>query len=680
LDNSFRSTRLYGFLCELRRRKVWRVAAGYSVVGWLIIQFATTVLPALTLPAWTARLVIVLVLAGFPIALILAWAFDVGSSGIVRTPETEPTEQCPPALPGRRRNLLMLAVIGLLISAVIGYFVLNRTSSRKGEKSIAVLPFANFSDDPANAYFADGIQDDVLTNLAKISALKVISRTSVLPYRGQTHNIREIGKALNVATVLEGSVRREGKRVRINVQLIDASNDRHLWAQVYDRELTDMFAVQSELAQEIAGALKATLAPGEQERIVRKPTQNGDAYLLYQEAHEIFSRPDRHHDDLARVEELYEKAIQLDPNFALAQARLSHLESWMFYAVEPLPIRAEKARAAAAEALRVEPDLAESHLAMGYVHYYVDHDYEAALKELAIARGGLPNDPGVFRAMAAIQRRQGKWQESSASYAKAVSLDPRNPILLENMGMNYLAVRDYTTAARIFDRAIKAAPQTFTIRELRARVEFYSKGDLRPLQTLLAGWPENIDPNGTITLSRYNLKMYERKFEELLGILQRSPAERSRGETSAPISKEFLQATVYAVMKDEARARENFAAARVKAEKAVEESPEDGPRHALLGLIDAGLGRCDEAKAEAQRAVDLLPESRDAFDGPILVMSRARIHMMCGDLDTAFALLDRSLQTPAGITTEELRLDPVWDPLRADPRFEKMLAKFGAPK
>ena len=680
MSDSFKSSRLYGFFCELRRRKVWRVAAGYSVVGWLIIQFATTVLPALTLPNWTARLVIVLVLAGFPLALILAWAFDVGSDGIVRTPETEPVEPCPPSMPGRGRNIFTLALVGLLISAVIGYFVLRHTSSRNLEKSIAVLPFANFSDDPANAYFADGIQDDVLTNLAKISALKVISRTSVLPYRGQTHNIREIGKALNVATVLEGSVRREGKRVRINVQLIDASNDRHLWAQVYDRELTDMFAVQSELAHEIAGALKATLAPGEHERIVRKPTLNSDAYLLYQEAHEIFSRPDRHHDDLARVEELYEKAIQLDPNFALAQARLSHLESWMFYAVEPLPVRAEKARAAAAEALRVEPDLAESHLAMGYVHYYVDHDYEAALKELAIARGGLPNDPGVFRAMAAIQRRQGKWPESSASYAKAVSLDPRDPILLENMGMNYLAVRDYTTAARIFDRAIKAAPQTFTIRELRARVEFYSKGDLRPLQTLLAGWPENIDPNGTITLSRYNLKMYERKFEELLGILQRSPAERSRGETSAPISKEFLQATVYAVMKDEARARENFAAARIKAEKAVEESPDDGPRHALLGLIDAGLGRCDEAKAEAQRAVDLLPESRDAFDGPILVMSRARIHMMCGDLDTAFALLERSLQTPAGITVQELRLDPVWDPLRADPRLERLLTKFSAAK
>jgi TolB-like protein/Flp pilus assembly protein TadD len=680
LATSFKSTRLYGFFCELRRRKVYRVAAGYGVVGWLIIQFATTVLPALTLPAWTARFVIVLVLGGFPIALILAWAFDVGSGRITRTPEPASGEECPPALPSRQRNLLLLALAGLLISAIIGYFVLSRVSARRLDKSIAVLPFANFSNDPANEYFADGIQDDVLTNLAKISALKVISRTSVLPYRGQARNIREIGKALNVGTVLEGSVRREGKRVRINVQLIDASNDRHLWAQVYDRELTDMFAVQSELAQEIARALKATLAPSEQERIKRKPTENADAYLLYQEAHEIFSRPDRHHDDLARVESLYEKAIALDPDFALAQARLSHLESWMFYAIEPMPSRAQKARAAAGEALRLQPDLPESHLAMGYVHYYVDRDYDAALNDLAIARSGLPNDPGIFRAMAAIQRRQGKWQDSNASYAKAVSLDPTDPILLENMGMNYLAVRDYATAARIFDRAVKAAPETFTIRELRARTEFYWKGDLRPMQELLASAPENIDPNGTITLARYNLKMYERKFDELIEILKRSPAEKSRGETSAPISKEFLLATVYAAMKNEANGRANYEEARAKAEKAVQETPEDGPRHALLGLIYAGLGRCEEAKAEAKRAVEVLPETKDAFDGPILIGSRARIHMLCGDLDTAFTLLDHSLQTPAGVTIHELRLDPIWDPLRADPRFQSMLSKYQGAK
>jgi tetratricopeptide (TPR) repeat protein len=262
--------------------------------------------------------------------------------------------------------------------------------------------------------------------------------------------------------------------------------------QVYDRELTDVFAIQSELAQEIASALKATLSPDEQQRIEKKPTENGEAYLVYLEAKEIFNRPDRHHDDLARVEALYEKAVQLDPSFALAHARLSHLQSWSYYAIEPIA-RAQKARTAANEALRLQPDLPESHLALGYVNYYVDRDYDRALNEFAVARRGLPNDAGVFRAMAAIQRRQGKWDESNASYAKAVSLDPKDPILLENMGMNYLAVRDYATAAKIFDRAVQAAPNTFTIRELRARVEFYAKGDLQPTQQLLASSPENID-------------------------------------------------------------------------------------------------------------------------------------------------------------------------------------------
>lgn len=659
----------------MRRRKVWRVAAGYGVVGWLIIQFATTVFPALTLPLWTARLVIVLVLAGFPIALILAWAFDVSSAGIEATPEIVPAD-CPPTFAGRRKNLVPLAIAGLLIALAAGYFLIPRASARRLDKSIAVLPFDNFSADKENAYFADGIQDDILTNLARIGDLKVISRTSVMPYRGQTHNVREIGQALNVATILEGSVRREGKRVRINVQLIDTATDKHMWAQVYDRELTDVFAIQSELAREIASALKATLSPDEQERIEKKPTDNGEAYLLYLQAHEIFDRPDRHHDDLARVESLYEQAIQLDPSFALAHARLAHVESWSYYAIEPVASRAQKARTAANEAVRLQPDLAETHLALGYVHYYVERDYDRALSEFAIARRGLPNDAGVFRAMAAIQRRQGKWAESSANYEKAVSLDPKDPILLENMGMNYLAERDYAKAAKLFDRALQAAPETFTIRELRARIEFCARGDLRPMQQLLASLPENVDPNGTITLARYNLKMYERKFDELIGILERSPAEKSRGETSAPLSRSFLLATVYAQKKDEAKAGASYEDARVKAESAVRESPDDGPRHALLGLIYAGLGRCEEALAEGKRAVALLPESRDAFDGPILAISRARITMMCGDFETALALLDRSLQTPSGVSIPELRLDPIWDPLRADPRFQQMLTKF----
>ena len=676
MGNSFHSSRLYGFFCELRRRKVWRVAGGYGVVGWLIIQFATTVFPVLALPVWTARLVIILVLAGFPIALILAWAFDVSAAGIEKTPDILPPD-CPPTLSARRKNLIPLAVFGLVVAIVAGYFFLPRASARKLEKSIAVLPFDNFSAEKENAYFADGIQDDILTNLARIGDLKVISRTSVMPYRGQTHNVREIGKALNVATILEGSVRREGKRVRINVQLIDASNDKHMWAQIYDRELTDVFAIQSELAREIASALRATLSPDEQERIEKKPTENSEAYLLYLEAHAISTRTDRSSDVLKRAEQLYEQAIQLDPAFALAFAQLSQLQSWIYYSLDPTPARLAKARAAAGEAMRLQPDLAESHLALGYTYYYGERDYDRALAEFEIARRDLPNDAGIFRAISAIERRQGKWKQSIEHREKAASLSPTDPVLWENLGTTHAALRDFPVAAKAFDRAASLAPNSTQIKVLRARLEIESKADLRPMQQLLASLPETDDPNGTITLARYNLKMYERRFDELIGFLERSPAEKSRGETSAPISRSFLLATAYAQKKDEAKAKASYEDARLRAESALAESPEDGPRHALLGLIYAGLGRCAEAVAEGKRAVELLPEARDAFDGPILGISRARIHTMCGDFDTALALLDRSLQTPSGITIQELRLDPVWDGLRGDPRFQRMLTKFG---
>ncbi len=657
----------------MRRRKVYRVAAGYAVGGWVIIQVAVTIFPILDLPEWATRFVVFLILGGFPVALVSGWVFDFGPGGFQVTPEPAAEEECPPAYRGPRKNLFVLAFLGLTISIAVGYFFIAQSSAQRLEKSIAVLPFNNFSDDPENAYFADGIQDDVLTCLARIGDLKVISRTSVMPYRGRAHNAREIGAALGVATILEGSVRRDGKRVRVNVQLIDASNDKHLWAQVYDRELTDIFAIQTDLAREISSALKAKLSPGEETRLNKKPTENSEAYLLYLQAHEIFTRPDRRHDDLERAEALYEKAIALDPAFALARARLSQLESWSYYAIEPVAARREKARRSAEEALRLQPDLAEAHLALGLVHYYLERDYDLALQEMDIARQHLPNDALVLRTIAAIKRRQGKWQESAASYEEATSLDPKDPILLENLGWTYVATRDFASAARVLDRAVAVAPDTFTIRELRARVEFYDKGDLQPMEQLLATWPENVDPNGTITLARYNLHLYQRKYTALLPILERSPADRSRGETSAPISKAYLKATVYALLKDETRAKAHFEEARLKAEAAVAESPEDGPRHALLGLIFAGLGRCEEAIAQGKRAVELLPENKDAFDGPILAVTQARISVLCGDLETALTLLERSRQTPAGVTVQELRHDPVWDSLRAHPRFKKML-------
>ena len=409
-----------GFFEELQRRKVYRVAAAYIIAAGFIIQIGSAVFPAWELPNWTLRLVVVVLLMGFPIALILAWAYDVTPQGIRATPGSH-----------RRRNLLMLIASGVVISAGAGFFLLPRASARKIDKSIAVLPFQSLSDEKENAYFADGIQDDILTNLSKIGDLKVISRMSVMSYRGDAvRNAREIGKALGVATLLEGSVRRIGNRVRVNVQLIDANNDEHIWAEDYDRDLTDVFAIQTDLAQKIAAALQAKLSPTEKARLDNRPTQNPDAYLLFVQAHDYANRMDMFNDTSLKAVPLFEQAIKLDPTFALAFADLSTVESWIYHSFDPIPAWREKARLNADEALRLQPDLPEGHLALGFSYYYGDRDYERALAEFEIARRGLPNDAQAYFAIGAIQRRQGKWAESTANLEKAATLDPKNTNVL----------------------------------------------------------------------------------------------------------------------------------------------------------------------------------------------------------------------------------------------------------
>src|SRR5947208_15509375 len=407
-----------GFFEELQRRKVYRVAAAYIIAAGFIILIWAAVFPAWDLPNWTLRLVVVVLLMGFPIALILAWAYDVTPQGIQVT-------KAPPGV-HRRRNIITLIIAGLAISAVAGFFLFPRASGRNVDKSIAVLPFQSLSDEKENAYFAEGIQDDILTNLSKIGDLKVISRMSVMSYRGDAvRNAREIGKALGVAALLEGSVRRVGNRVRVSVQLINANSDEHIWAEDYDRDLTDVFAIQTDLAKKISGELQAKLSPAEKAQMERKPTENGEAYLAFVQANNLGCALEDF-DKLKQSEQLYERAIQLDPNFALAVARSSLVQSWLVHTYDPTRERREKARILAERALRFEPDLPEAHLAVGFSYYYGDNDYDAALREFEIAHRGLPNEQEAYLAIGAIQRRQGKWAESTANLEKADSLNPKD--------------------------------------------------------------------------------------------------------------------------------------------------------------------------------------------------------------------------------------------------------------
>jgi TolB-like protein/Flp pilus assembly protein TadD/class 3 adenylate cyclase len=580
----------------------------------------------------------------------------------------------------RRRNALLLGGSSLVVLIVAGFFLLPRASARKLDRSIAVLPFENLSEEKENAFFADGMQDDILMNLSKIGDLKVISRTSVMSYRGNgTRNAREIGKALGVSTLLEGSVRRIGNRVRVNVQLINADNDEHIWAEDYDRDLTDVFAIQTDLAQKITATLQAKLSPSEKARLDHRPTQNPDAYLLFIQAHDYATRPDMFRDTSLKAERLFEQATKLDPNFAAAFAGLSMVESWAYHSFDPLPSRREKARTAANEALRLQPDLPEAHLALGFSYYYGDRDYERALAEFEIAKRGLPNEAQAYMAIGAIQRRQGRWVESTANLEKAAELDPKNSSVLLNLGYSYMATRNFEAADKTFDRGIEAAPESFGSRALKSELAIRWKGDISVAEKELALVPPGVDPQGLVTLGRAGVLMLQRKFKEALQVIQQFRGETflvSASATTGP--KASLEGTLYLYLGDKVNARSAFERARTVAERLVRESPDDAARHGQLGLILAGLGQKDAAIAEGKRAVELLPESQDAFDGPGIAIALAQIYALTGETDQALNILEHSLNTPNGITVPILKLDPLWDSLRSDSRFQALIATSGA--
>jgi TolB-like protein/Tfp pilus assembly protein PilF len=586
--------------------------------------------------------------------------------------------------------------IGLLVAAALAAVVLSflgkgpaRSLATAVEKSIAVLPFENLSSDKENAYFTDGVQDEILTDLAKIADLKVISRTSVMQYKSDApRNLREIGQQLGVAHLLEGSVQRAANKVRVNAQLIDARNDAHLWAQTYDRDLADVFAIQSEIAKAIADQLQAKLSPNEKKAIEQPPTTNLAAFDLYSRAKSLLltasfsatSDPDRR-----KAIELLDEAVKRDPSFFDAYCQLAYAHEYL-YAVsgfDHTPARLALAEAAVQAATRLRPDAAETHLARANYLYYGLRDYAGALAELEIARRGLPNDPRLFELTGYILRRRGQQEEGLRNLERAAELDPRNFDILQQIAVSYQQLGRYAEAIAALDRALAIVPDNVETRANRGSFYLCWKADTRPLHqtidAILAQGPGAIASAADVWF--------------FCALAERDPAAAERalvalgdnqcwGEGTIQLSRSFGEGLLARMTKDEVRARSAFETARAQQEKIVQAQPDYGPALCVLGLIDAALGRKDLALDEGRRAIALTPVEKDVTDGSRVLQYFAITAAWAGEKELALQQLETGLRAPAAslmLSYGALKLFPLWDPLRGDPRFEKIVASL-APK
>ncbi len=682
------------FLSELQRRNVYKVAVAYVVVAWLLIQVATQVFPFFEIPNWAVRLVVLLVILGFPAALVLSWAFEITPEGIKRSEDVAPNEAIRRRT-GRKIVGITVALAVIAAGLLVFQFLRPRSASAPRqseaataipEKSIAVLPFENLSEDKANAYFVDGIQDEILTRLANISALKVISRTSTRRYASRPDNLREIAKQLGVAHALEGSVQRVGAAVRVNVQLINAATDAHLWAETYDRDIKDIFAVESEIAQTVADALKAQLLPAESARIAHVPTESPQAYDDFLKAeyflNQIIWTSSENPDEVARkAEGFYESAIAADPNFALACAQLSYLKSIVYwFGIDPTAPAIAAARAAAARALTLQPDLAEAHLAMGYVHYWGHRDYAAALAEFAIARASLPNDAEVLKAMARVHRRQGNLLQAIPEFEQATTLDPRDTDLAREIGVTLACLRRYAEADAAFARSTALAPDNAYAYVYRAGALQLS-GEMEAASKVLASGPAELDPQGAVSLQRCYLAMAMRQPDVALAVLAKAPAWLNTATDGLLMPATLWRGQALAAKGEKEAARSAFLEAKQALEEKRRGEGESAGIMSYLALAHAGLGEKEAALQVGRRATELLPMSQDVLSGAWYLYQLAVVEAQFGNHESAIKHIEQLLAAPAGfyVSDASLRTDPAWDPLRKDPRFEK-IAAARAPK
>src|SRR5256884_1493658 len=671
---------------ELKRRNVYRAAVAYGVVAWFLTQLTTQVFPFFEIPNSAVRFVVIALTIGFPIAMLLAWLYEFTPEGVVRTEDIHPAQaRSAQRVTGRVLDFIiigaLLLVIAMLIVGRLPFY--RQTGESISQKSIAVLPFENRSEDKANTYFADGIQDEILTRLSKIADLKVISRTSTQHYKSAPENLREIATQLGVAHIVEGSVQKSGDAVRVNVRLIKATNDSQLWADTFDRKLTDIFSVESDVAKAIADQLRAHLTGQEEQVIAAKPTGNTEAYDAYLRglAYTLKTATNTPAYYLAAQKYLRE-AVRLDPKFALAWALLSLVDARGYISVnlQPTVALCEETRQAAETALTLQPNLGEALHAKAFYHYACLKDYDTAVRYFEQARQFLPNNSRIPQSLAYVARRRGQWDRSEAYFNEAERLDPRNVSLLGQHALSYTMLRRFPGALRKLDQVLDIIPDDADTLSTKAAIA-QAEGDLPRASALLAP----LRPAAGLAQA-LETQVYQ-------AILERRPAEivpRLKEILAKPDSAlgyfngelRFYLGWAQEVAGDHAAAQETWRQARSELESFLEEQTENRRLVEHLALTNMGLGDKVATLTLAERAMAANPIERDAVSGAAPIEVLARVAARMGEPDRAIVALQKLLSVPGEgalaenipLTPALLRLDPMFDPLRNDPRFEKIVA------
>jgi TolB-like protein/Tfp pilus assembly protein PilF len=675
------------FFAELKRRNVYKVAVAYAVVAWLLIQAASIFFPAFDAPPWVMKIFIIVVIFGFPVALIFSWAFEITPEGIKLESEIEPNKSIK-----RRTGRKIVAVTIALAVVAAGLFVYQLVRSKSdtssspvtttiANKSIAVLPFDNLSRDPDNAYFCEGVQDEILTRLAKVADLKVISRTSTQHFKSTPDNLPQIAKQLGVAHILEGSVQKSGDAVRVNVQLIKAANEAHLWADTYDRKLTDIFSVESEVAKAIADQLRAKLTGEEEQVIAAKPTDNPEAYDAYLRGLAYSLKTANTPANVLGAQKYLREAVRLDPKFALAWALLSYVDArgYITTALQPTVALREEVRQAAETALTLQPNLGEALMAKAYYHYACLKDYDTAVRYFEQARQLLPNSSRIPAALAYLERRRGQWERSESYFHEAERLDPRNVLLLTQHAGSYIILRRFPEALRKLDQVLDITPDDVDTLVEKAAIA-QAEGDLPRASVLLAPLHPNADDTQALEIQVYQA-ILERRPVPVIPRLKEILAKPDPALGYFNGELRFWLGWAQEVARDHAAAQESWRQARSELESFLKEQPENYLLIGDLALTNMGLGDKAAALALAERAMATIPIEKDALVGPAPIEILARVAAQVGEPDRAIAALQKLFSISYGgplatqnvpLTPALLRLDPMFDPLRNDPRFQKL--------